>query len=219
MRRSRKYPIRFGIENLSFVLNGFIEVLLPLLYADKSCGSRRLEKLRQRVYSFGFVRAVCSDLYLLSLTKAEGDDPEKTFRIDASLTGDYADGALKDIGVIAAATVLVSLAVTEPLVSIFARPGTPVYDLAVAGNRICSLALLFVGFNIFASGMFTALSNGLISAVLAFSRTFVFTVIAMLALPALLGVTGIWLATPAAELAAIILSAVMLLKYRRRYCY
>lgn len=54
---------------------------------------------------------------------------------------------------------------------------------------------------------------------LAFSRTFVFTVIAMLALPALLGVTGIWLATPAAELAAIILSAVMLLKYRRRYCY
>ena len=127
--------------------------------------------------------------------------------------------SLKIIGVIAAATVLVSLAVTEPLVSIFARPGTPVYDLAVAGNRICSLALLFVGFNIFASGMFTALSNGLISAVLAFSRTFVFTVIAMLALPALLGVTGIWLATPAAELAAIILSAVMLLKYRRRYCY
>ena len=79
------------------MLNGFIEVLLHLLYADKSCGSRRLEKLRHRVYSFGFVRAVCSDLYLLSLTKAEGDDPEKTFRIDASLTGDYADGALKDI--------------------------------------------------------------------------------------------------------------------------
>ena len=127
--------------------------------------------------------------------------------------------SLKIIGAIAAATVLVSLAVTEPLVSIFARPGTPVYDLAVAGNRICSLALLFVGFNIFASGMFTALSNGLISAVLAFSRTFVFTLIAMLVLPVILGVTGIWLATPAAELAAVVLSAVMLLKYRRRYCY
>ena len=127
--------------------------------------------------------------------------------------------SLKIIGAIAAATVLVSLAVTEPLVSIFALPGTPVYDLAVAGNRICSLALLFVGFNIFASGMFTALSNGLISAVLAFSRTFVFTLIAMLVLPVILGVTGIWLATPAAELAAVVLSAVMLLKYRRRYCY
>ena len=65
----------------------------------------------------------------------------------------------------------------------------------------------------------TALSNGLISAVLAFSRTFVFTLIAMLVLPVILGVTGIWLATPAAELAAVVLSAVMLLKYRRRYCY
>ena len=127
--------------------------------------------------------------------------------------------SLKIIGAIAAATVLVSLAVTEPLVSIFARPGTPVYDLAVAGNRICSLALLFVGFNIFASGMFTALSNGLISAVLAFSRTFVFTLIAMLVLPVILGVTGIWLATPAAELAAVVLSAVMFLRYRKRYCY
>jgi hypothetical protein len=41
--------------------------------------------------------ASASSGYLLSLTKAEGDDPEKTFRIDASLTGDYADGALKDI--------------------------------------------------------------------------------------------------------------------------
>ena len=126
---------------------------------------------------------------------------------------------MEAIIVLVAFLLLVLFIFAEPLVSIFARPGTPVYDLAVAGNRICSLALLFVGFNIFASGMFTALSNGLISAVLAFSRTFVFTVIAMLALPALLGVTGIWLATPAAELAAIILSAVMLLKYRRRYCY
>lgn len=127
--------------------------------------------------------------------------------------------SLKIIGSIAAVTVITSLAVTEPLVSIFARPGTPVYDLAVAGNRICSLALLFVGFNIFASGMFTALSNGLISAVLAFSRTFVFTVIAMLVLPILLGVTGIWLATPVAEFMAIILSAAVFLKHRKCYHY
>ena len=127
--------------------------------------------------------------------------------------------SLKIIGSIAAVTVIASLLITEPLVSVFARPGSPVYDLAVVGNRICSLALLFVGFNIFASGMFTALSNGIISAVLAFSRTFLFTAIAMLLLPALLGVTGIWLATPVAELMAIVLSAVMFLKYRKCYHY
>ena len=123
------------------------------------------------------------------------------------------------IGTIAVATVIVSLIVTEPLVSIFARPGSAVFDLAVQGNRICSLALLFVGFNIFASGMFTALSNGIISAVLAFSRTFVFTMIAMLILPAFFDVIGIWLATPAAELMAVILACFMFFKYRKRYHY
>ena len=97
--------------------------------------------------------------------------------------------SLKIISVIAAVTLIASLVVTEPLVSVFARPDNPVYDLAVTGNRICSFALIFIGFNVFASGMFTALSNGLISAVLAFSRSFVFMVIAMLILPALFGVT------------------------------
>lgn len=127
--------------------------------------------------------------------------------------------SLKVIGTIAILTLVVSLAVTEPLVSVFARPDNPVYDLAVTGNRICSFALVFIGFNVFASGMFTALSNGLISAVLAFSRSFVFMVIAMLILPALFGVTGVWLANPAAELASILLSAAMFLKYRKKYSY
>ena len=116
-------------------------------------------------------------------------------------------------------TVAVSFLLTEPLVSVFARPENPVYDLAVTGNRICTIALFFVGFNIFASGMFTALSNGVVSAVLAFSRSFVFMLITMLVLPAILGVNGIWLATPAAELMALALSVGMFLKFRKRYQY
>lgn len=127
--------------------------------------------------------------------------------------------SLKVIAVISLVTVAASFAATRPLVSIFARPDNPVYDLAVAGNRICTLALFFIGFNIFASGMFTALSNGIVSAVLAFSRSFVFMLITMLILPAILGVNGIWLATPAAELMALALSALMFVKYRKRYQY
>lgn len=126
------------------------------------------------------------------------------------------------LGVIAAislVTAAASLLLTRPLVSVFARPDNPVYDLAVTGNRICTVALFFIGFNIFASGMFTALSNGVISAVLAFSRSFVFMLVTMLVLPAFLGVHGIWLATPAAELMALVLSAAMFVKYRKRYGY
>ena len=73
------------------------------------------------------------------------------------------------------------------------------------------------GFNIFASGMFTALSNGVVSAVLAFSRSFVFMLVAMLILPVFLGVNGIWLATPAAELKCdfYCIKAAFHLKYRK----
>lgn len=127
--------------------------------------------------------------------------------------------SLKVIAVISAVTIAASFLLTKPLVSVFARPDNPVYDLAVTGNRICTVALLFIGFNIFASGMFTALSNGVVSAVLAFSRSFVFMLITMIVLPIFIGVTGIWLATPAAELMALALSAFMFLKYRSRYQY
>lgn len=127
--------------------------------------------------------------------------------------------SLKVIGVISLVTVAASFAVTKPLVSIFARPDNPVYGLAVTGNRICTLALFFIGFNIFASGMFTALSNGIVSAILAFSRSFVFMLITMLILPTILGVNGIWLATPVAELMALALSAFMFVRYRKRYQY
>jgi len=127
--------------------------------------------------------------------------------------------SLRVIGMISLLTVAGSFFLTKPLVSIFARPEHPVYDLAVTGNRICTIALFFVGFNIFASGLFTALSNGIVSAVLAFSRSFVFMMITMLALPAVLGLNGIWLATPVAELMALFLSGYMFYKYKKKYGY
>ena len=127
--------------------------------------------------------------------------------------------SLNIIAVISMVSAVASIGMTRPLVAVFTRPDNPVYDLAVTGNRLCSIALLFVGFNIFASSMFTALNNGVVSAVLAFTRSFVFMVICLLLLPALLGVTGIWLANPLAELMAIVLSAAMFVKYRKRYGY
>ena len=115
---------------------------------------------------------------------------------------------------------VISILATKPLVSIFTQPGSPVYELAITGNRLCSLALLFVGLNVLASGMFTALSNGVVSAVLAFSRSFLFTAASIQLLPVLLGgITGIWLATPMAEVLGAVMAAVLLLKYRKRYGY
>ncbi|MFG6347577.1 MAG: MATE family efflux transporter [Lachnospiraceae bacterium] len=127
--------------------------------------------------------------------------------------------SLKVIAVISIITVAASFIMTKPLVSVFARPDNPVYGLAVTGNRICTIALFFIGFNIFASGMFTALSNGAVSAILAFSRSFLFMLITMLVLPVVFGVNGIWMATPVAELMALALSLGMFIIYRKKYQY
>ncbi|MGL4737741.1 MAG: MATE family efflux transporter, partial [Cellulosilyticaceae bacterium] len=115
---------------------------------------------------------------------------------------------------------ILSICFTEALVGVFTSPSNPVYHLAVTGNRICSIGLLFLGLNTLTSGMFTALSNGWVSAVLAFTRTFVLTVLCILLLPALLGgVTGVWLATPVAEILGLMLSITYFLKYKKKYHY
>lgn len=111
--------------------------------------------------------------------------------------------------------VAAAFALTRPLVSVFARPDNPVYDLAVAGSRLCISALFFIGFHIFASRMFAAVSNRVVTAVLAFSRSFIFMPITMLVLVLFFGLTGIWLAMSAAELIA----PGLFLKYGKRYGY
>lgn len=123
------------------------------------------------------------------------------------------------IGVLAVSTTLLSIFGSEFLVSAFAREGTEAYILAVSGNRLFSLALLFVGFNTFSSMLFTALSNGKISAIIAFSRTFVFLVAAIILLPMVLGINGLWLSVPVSELLALVLSGYFIKKYKNQYGY
>lgn len=127
--------------------------------------------------------------------------------------------SLKVIAGISILMVVVSFFLTEPFVSVFTHMDSSVYSLAVTGNQICTIALFFIGFNIFASGMFTALSNGKVSAILAFSRSFLFMLFTMIVLPMIFGINGIWLATPVAEFMALILSIVMFFKYRKKYRY
>ena len=87
------------------------------------------------------------------------------------------------------------------------------YELAVTGFRLFAINFLFCGFNILSSGFFTALSNGLISAMISFCRTLVFIVLSLLILPTFLDLTGAWIAIPVAEFLTLLLSTVMHVRY------
>ena len=111
---------------------------------------------------------------------------------------------------IAAVSVLVfaaSMAAGPWLVEIFAPAGTAVYRIARNGFYIFPFSFLFCGWNIFASSAFTALSNGKLSAVISFLRTFGLITLFLLFLPEVMGVTGVWLAVPAAEFITLLVSA------------
>ena len=93
------------------------------------------------------------------------------------------------------------------------------YQLSRAGFRLFGYSFLASGINIFTSAMFTALSNGKLSAGLSFTRTFGFTTIGLLLLPRLWGVDGLWLAVPIAEGLTVIAALVLLWRGRKRYGY
>lgn len=105
------------------------------------------------------------------------------------------------------------------IVEIFTPAGTPTYELAKTGFFLFSFNYVFAGINIFASSMFTAFSDGKISAIISFVRTFVFIVINILLLPALIGVNGVWLSVPIAEFMTLFLAVYFFMKKKDDYHY
>lgn len=107
----------------------------------------------------------------------------------------------------------------SPFAKLFVGYDKELFDLTVHAFRLFSFAFLFSGFNIFASGFFTALNNGLVSAIISFLRTLVFQAAAVIVLPQIVGTDGIWLAITVAEVCAFVLSIGFLIGKRKKYGY
>ena len=105
------------------------------------------------------------------------------------------------------------------MIAVFSPKGTPVYEITRDGFFIFSFSFLFCGLNIFASAAFTALSNGKLSAILSFLRTFGLILILLLILPEWIGIFGVWLAVPVSEFITIIFAIVFLNQNKRKYGY
>ncbi|MCR6098032.1 MATE family efflux transporter [Salipaludibacillus agaradhaerens] len=121
------------------------------------------------------------------------------------------------IGISSIAVFALSLLFGPYLIQFMVEKGSDVYHIAIDGFRIFSIGFLFMGINIFTSMLFTALSNGKVSAFISLLRTFVFVLTGLWVLPLLLGVNGIWLAIPLAEFLSLIVCTIFLLKHRNVY--
>ena len=127
--------------------------------------------------------------------------------------------SLTIIGLCAAVLTGAAEVLSGTLSGIFVGYDPELYDLTRRGFMIYAVSFLFMGFNMFGSSFFTALNDGLISALISFLRAFLFQVGAILVLPALLEVDGVWMAVVAAELLAIAVTVTCFVKKRKTYEY
>jgi len=123
------------------------------------------------------------------------------------------------IAVFSVCMFLMALFLAKPLASIFVSYDKALFDLTVHAFIIYSFSFLFAGFAIFGSSFFTALNDGLISAIISFLRTLVFQVAAVLLLPLILGLDGIWYSIIASEALATLVTALFIILKRKKYRY
>lgn len=127
--------------------------------------------------------------------------------------------SLKTISVVAVLMAAFGICLARPIASIFFSYNEQLYEMTVEGMRLFSVCYLFVGFNMFGSCFFTALNNGLISAILSIARTLVFQIVCIYALPAIWGLNGVWLATVVAEALSLVVTIILLIANRKKYGY
>jgi Na+-driven multidrug efflux pump len=106
-----------------------------------------------------------------------------------------------------------------PLAKIFGGYDPNLFEMIRHGIVIYSFAYLLMGANYAGSSFFTALNNGLVSAIISFLRTFVFEIIAVLALPIFFGLDGIWSSCAVAEIASFAVTAICIVAFRKKYDY
>lgn len=174
------------------------------------------------VASYGVLMYVMLVFQSIFIGYSIGVAPVVSYQYGAKNSAELRGLRQKSLRVIGAAAVLmfaVALLSAEPLSRIFVGYDVALLDLTLHAFSIYSFSFLFAGFSIFASAFFTALNDGLTSAVISFVRTLVFQVVCVLVFPLIWGVDGIWLAIVGAEMLAVAVSAGFLVIKRKKYGY
>ncbi len=127
--------------------------------------------------------------------------------------------SLSLIGVLSALILFSTEIFAGALSGIFLGSDPALKALTTRGFRIYGVSFALCGFNVFASGFFTALNDGLISAVISFSRTLVFPFAFVLLLPVWWGIDGVWASIIVAEVCSLAVSAICLIAKRTKYRY
>lgn len=122
-------------------------------------------------------------------------------------------------GIVGILMLFIAKVLSAPLSNIFVGYDKELFDLTIHAFEIYSFSFLFSGFTAFGSSFFTALNDGLVSALISFLRTFIFEIGSILILPIIFGIDGVWFAIVIAEIAAFFVTGFFFYRKRRKYHY
>ncbi|EET58405.1 MATE efflux family protein [Marvinbryantia formatexigens DSM 14469] len=138
-----------------------------------------------------------------------GTAPIIGYHYGAGNRGELKNMLRKSFLLMAAAGICMMLAakiLAAPLAAIFVGYDQELLEMTRHAFSVFSYSFILAGLNIFTSSYFTALNNGVVSAIISFSRTLVFQTLSVLILPIFLGLDGIWWAITVAEVLAFVVS-------------
>ena len=174
------------------------------------------------VAAYGVIMYITFIFFTLFIGFSMGAAPIVSYNYGAKNDAELKNVFLKSLNIIALISIVLVVAsqfLAKPLALLFAGHDQAMQDLTVKAFRIYSISFLLAGFNGYASAFFTALNNGFVSTILATSRTLVFETFAVMVLPLLFGLDGIWMAALMAEIMALVLTLIFVAKMRSRYRY
>lgn len=174
------------------------------------------------VAAYGVLQYVAFFFVSIYIGYSMGTAPIVSYHYGAENHGELQNLFRKSLTFIALAGVsmlTLSQVLAVPLANIFMSYDLELRNLTAHAFRLFSMAFLVSGFNIYGSDFFTALNNGKVSATISFTRTILFECSAVLLLPRFMGLNGVWVSLPTAELLAVFVTAFFLWKNRKKYRY
>lgn len=174
------------------------------------------------VAAYGVIMYTAMIFAAIFMGYSVGASPLMSFQYGAKNHKEMRSLLMKSLGLITIASLFMFLAgqaFAEPISKIFVAYDTSLLDLTVHAYKIYALCFLFMGFSIYASSLFTALNNGLVSALISFLRTLVFETGAVIILPLIFGIDGIWFSVTVAEMFACAIAACFMIGLSGHYGY
>ena len=174
------------------------------------------------VAAYGVLMYVSMIFQAIFLGYTVGTAPVVSYHYGADNKDEVKNLLKKSLIIVAAVAVCMFVAgelLSWPLAKIFVGYDAELMDMTVNAFYIFSFSFLFFGFSVFGSSFFTALGDGLTSAAIAFLRTLVFQIAAVMLLPLIFGLNGIWASIVAAEIVSVAVTAVFFAIKRKKYGY